>query len=345
MLSRVAERVYWMARYAERAENTARIINVYTNLLLDLPRNLAIGWHPLVDITGTSELFDELISVDSERNIVRFLMADQRNPASIINSLVYARENARTIRDIIPREGWEQINDLYLQTKAQLPTALSRRNRYEFLSFLIGGVQRLTGLLAGTMTHNHGYHFVRIGRNLERADMTSRILDTMSVNLFPKEHVEVEALSYILWMSILNSLSAYQSYRQEVQTAVTHDSVVKFILHHRNFPRAIYHCLCEIQNSLQQLPRHMRSIRYINRVMRKIEHVDVSELQDKHLRDFMDELQRNFAMLNAVLASTYFDVSEKKPKPVRRTTAGHKKKGGSKPVSGQAASEKSLATV
>ena len=172
--------------------------------------------------------------------------------------------------------------------------------------------------------------------------MTSRILDTMSVNLFPKEHAEAETLSYILWMSILNSLSAYQSYRQEVQTAVTHDSVVKFILHHKNFPRAIFHCLCEIQNSLQQLPRHMSSIRYINRVMRKIEHVNVSELQDKHLRDFMDELQRNFATLDTLLASTYFDVSEKKPRvPKKRGAEGQKKVS----RAGKTKSEDALAAV
>ena len=108
MLSRVAERVYWMARYAERAENIARIINVYTNLLLDLPRNTAIGWHSLVQITGSKELFHELYNEDLERNIMKFLLADTRNPGSLINSLSFARENARTIRGILPREGWEQ---------------------------------------------------------------------------------------------------------------------------------------------------------------------------------------------------------------------------------------------
>lgn len=314
MLSRVAERVYWMARYAERAENIARIINVYTNLLLDLPKNTAIGWHSLVEITGNKILFHELYTEDLERNIIKFLLADTRNPGSLINSLSYARENARTIRGILPREAWEKLNELYLSTKTVLPSALSRRNRYEFLSSLIGSVQQLTGLLAGTMIHNAGYHFVRIGRNLERADMTSRILDTMSLNTFLDESVEtVSYYDYVLWMNVLKSLSAYQSYRQEIHTAVSHDNVLKFILQNEDFPRAIAHCLHEIQNSMQRLPRHMKPIRSLNRIIRNVETAKVATLSSKTLHQFMDNLQIEIASFNKSFSSNYFSVIEITP--------------------------------
>ena len=324
MLSRVAERVYWMARYAERAENIARIINVYTNLLLDLPRNTAIGWHSLVEITGSKELFDELYNEDLERNIMKFLLADTRNPGSLVNSLSYARDNARTIRGILPREGWEQLNELYYNTKYELPTALSRRNRYEFLALLIGSVQQLTGLLAGTMTHNYGYHFVRIGRNLERADMTSRILDTMTVETFLDEDQEhVTPYDYVLWMNVLKSLSGYQSYRQEVQTAVSRGNILKFILQHKDFPRAVLHCLYEIQNSTQKLPRHLKPIRYLNRVIRIVETTNVSALNSKELHKFMDTLQLDIADFHQHFSSTYFSVLEVAPK--RRSSKPGKK--------------------
>lgn len=311
MLSRVAERVYWMARYAERAENIARIINVYTNLLLDLPRNTVIGWHSLVEITGSKKLFHELYNEDTERNIMKFLLSDSRNPGSLLNSLSYARENARTIRGILPREGWEKLNELYLSTKAELTGTLSRRKRFEFLAFLIGSVQQLTGLLAGTMTHNAGYHFVRIGRNLERADMTSRILDTMSLDTVLEDGQETNtAYEYVLWMNVLKSLSAYQSYRHEVQTAVSRGNVLKFVLQNVDFPRAVLHCLFEIKNSTQQLPRHIKPIRFLNSIIRNIEAANIAALNSKAIHKFMDLLQQDIAGFNKSFSDTYFSVLE-----------------------------------
>jgi len=327
MLSRVAERVYWMARYVERAENSARITNVYTNLLLDLPRNTAIGWHSLIAITGSTKCYRALYKDDSERHIMKFLLADSRNPGSLINSLCYARENARTIRGNLPREGWEHLNELYSISKSELSTSLSRRSRYEFLALLIGAVQRLTGVLAGTMNHNYGYHFLRIGRHLERADMTTRILDAMTVNTFPDEEPgENVSYSYtllmnVLWMNVLKSLSAYQSYRHEGYTAISRDNVLKFVLQNRDFPRAILHTLFEIQNSIQQLPRHNKTIRQLNRIIRVIQTTEVSALNTKALHTFMDTLQIDIANFNQHFGETYFAVLETRPKTASDNTS------------------------
>lgn len=315
MLSRVAERVYWMARYAERAENTARIVNVYTNLLLDLPRNTAIGWHSLVEITGNKHIYHEFYNESVERNIIKFLLADTRYPGSLLNSLSYARENARTIRGSLPREAWEHLNELYINAKSELPGALSRRKRYEFLALLIGSVQQLTGLLAGTMSHNSSYHFVRIGRNLERADMTSRILDTMNVNTFAGDDQEQHFhYDYVLWMNVLKSLSAYQSYRQEAQASVSRGNVLTFVIQNTNFPRTILHCLYEIQNSTQKLPRHLKPIRSLNRTIRMVETTNVSALNSKMLHRFMDTLQLDAAKFHTHFRNTYFTMLEMAPK-------------------------------
>jgi uncharacterized alpha-E superfamily protein len=121
MLSRVAENIYWMARYVERAENTARIVSVNANLLLDLPKGIAPGWRPLVDITGANALFEEHYKDYGERQVVRFLIADERNSGSILAALVAARENCRTIRDFVPREAWELLNEIYLFAREDLP--------------------------------------------------------------------------------------------------------------------------------------------------------------------------------------------------------------------------------
>jgi uncharacterized alpha-E superfamily protein len=300
-----------MARYAERAENIARIINVYTNLLLDLPRNKAIGWYSLVQITGSEAMYGDLYKDEQERNIIKFLLADTRNPNSLLNSLSYARENARTIRDILPREGWEHLNELFLRTKTELPTGLARRNRYEFLAFLIGSVQQLTGLLAGTMIHNSGYHFVRIGRNLERADMTSRLLDTLTMGTFLNENqAEISPYDYALCMNVLRSLSAYQSYRQQESTAISREIVQKFVLQDKDFPRSILHCLYEIQNSTQRLPRHASLIRQVNRIIRVVEKSNVAAFNSRQLHRFMDTLQRDIGKVHSSFSDTYFAVLE-----------------------------------
>ncbi|MGD8591299.1 MAG: alpha-E domain-containing protein [Gammaproteobacteria bacterium] len=327
MLSRVAERIYWMARYVERAENTARMINVNTNLLLDLPRRVTLGWQPLIEITGSKKLYDEHYTEINERNVVKFLISDTRYVGSLINSLVAARENARTIRDIIPREAWEKVNDLYLHTKNQLPQALARRNRFDFLGYIISSTQGTTGLLAGTMTHNFGYDFLRIGRNLERADMTSRIIDVRSANLLPEESEDLLPYETIQWMSVLQSLSAYQNYRQQVQSRVQRGEVLKYLLQDIYFPRAFNHCIHEVQSSLKNLPRHMGPIRHLNQIIRSVETAQLDNISKKALHRYIDQLQAQLASLNETISATYFSIQEEQPVKSKKKKSKSKKSG------------------
>ena len=177
MLSRVAENLYWLGRYVERAENTGRVVNVNANLLMDLPKGIAPGWQPLIEISGVTDLYTELYPDFEERNVVRFLVGDLQNPGSIISSLSRARENARTVRDIIPREAWEMINELYIYARDNVQSGVSKRHRFNYLQRIIRGVQMLDGLLIGAMSADAGNEFMRTGRNLERGDMTTRIID------------------------------------------------------------------------------------------------------------------------------------------------------------------------
>jgi len=236
MLSRVAERVYWMARYLERAENTARLMNVYSNLLLDLPRGTKVGWHTLIDITGANEDFIASGRSDDERSVMRYLISEQ-NGISLFSTLAMARENARTTREIIPSEAFEQINDIYLFIRENASGQISRSARNQLLEQIIEYCQQLTGLLAGCLSHNHVHRFIRIGRNLERADMTTRIVDVGSSSLLPElipesgvELESAEPYQDMLWMSVLRSLSGYQMYRQNVENRVNAEDVVKFLL-------------------------------------------------------------------------------------------------------------------
>jgi len=207
MLARVVETIYWMARHIERTENLARLINVNSHLLLDLPKGITPEWEPLIHITGAQEDFLERYDDFTERAVISYLVNQKENPSCLLNSIAQARENARTIRDVIPREYWEQLNALFLYAKENSQKALAKTYRFEFFNGIILRCQTLNGLLSGTMNHDAGYSFLLIGRSLERADMTSRIIDVRSANLLEGENKSLDSFETVQWMLSLIHIS------------------------------------------------------------------------------------------------------------------------------------------
>jgi len=305
MLSRVAENLYWMARYIERAENTARLIMVNTNLLLDLPKSLQLGWEPIIEITGSREQYLEQNSDFDERTVLKYLISNPDCPSSILYSLRQARENARTIRDIIPREAWEHINDIFHNARSMAASGYSKKGRYDYLQHIILGAQTMTGLLAGTLLHDMGYDFLKMGRNLERADMTTRIIDVRSADLI-EEHESLTPYETIQWVSVLKSLTGYQMYRRSVQERVAREDVLKFLLKNKQFPRSFYHSLLEVKYCLRRLSRHDEAIAVLTEVGKKVLRADQAILKQDELHQFIDELQLGLAELHNVIYSTWF---------------------------------------
>jgi len=314
MLSRVAGNIYWMTRYLERAENTARLVNVNSHLLLDLPKSMTFGWEPLLAIMGNHHLFYEHYKEPNERNVTKFMIGDENNQSSILSCLAQTRENMRTSRDIIPTEAWEQVNDLYLFVKNKMSAGITKRNRYDFLSKIILGCQQITGITAGTMSRDTGYNFLRMGCFLERADMTSRILDVRSANLLPKPGEDnnlvpnpaLNPFDNIQWMSVLKSLTAYQMYRQHLRLRVRGEDVLKFLLQDNEFPRAVSYCLNIVETCLSGLPRNDSSLRNIARLQRQIQSANLKELAHHGLHEFIDELQIGLAHVHDAIANAYF---------------------------------------
>lgn len=306
MLSRVANSIYWMARYIERAENTARLINVNTHLLLDLPKRIQLGWEPIIDITSNRDDFYALYDAADERSVVRFMVMDPKNHSSIVSSLSMARENARTIRDVIPREAWEQVNELYLIAKSNASQALTHRHRYDYLRSVILGAQTITGLLAGCMTHDDGYAFLRMGRNLERADMTTRIIDVRSASLLPNMADHLTPFENLQWMSVLKSLTAYQMYRREMRLRVRRPEVLQFLLLEKRFPRALFHTLHEVESCLGELPRNEKPVETLGKLQRKLMRAKPQELKQDELHSFIDELQNELTKVHNSIHKTYF---------------------------------------
>ncbi len=306
MLARVVENVYWLARYLERAENTARLVSVNTNLLLDLPKGLAPGWQPLIDITGSREQFNKRASKADERDIVQFLIADADNPGSIVSSFKMARENARTLRDVFPTDTWELLNQFFMEFIEGLTTGLHKRNRFNFLKRIVLTSQTITGTLEGTMNRNDAYTFLLLGRHLERADMTSRIVDVRSAQLLPEDAPELRPFDTIQWMSVLKSLSGYEMYRLSRRTRVSRTDVLEFVLRGEQFPRACGFSLRQIEQCLLVLPRSAGVLDSLAGVIRFLGEADLGALDQPGLHELIDRLQLHIIGVHDGIAQTYF---------------------------------------
>jgi uncharacterized alpha-E superfamily protein len=310
LLSSLAERVYWFARYVERVENTARIILVNNNLLMDTPRTITLGWSPIVSITGCAELFYEHHQEATEQNVMRFLVMDSHNPSCMLNTLSLARENLRTSRAIFPREIWETLNDLHNYVKVNKSTALSRRNRFDFLRHVIDSCHIISGKLSATMSHDLTYDFVRLGRNIERADMTTRVIDVRAENLLPKHTGELKPFDDIQWKSVLDSLDAYLVYRRCFRVPVRGTEVLRFLLKDTYFPRALTYCLAELDQCLKALPANETPLQILGKTKNLIEKADVAHIVGENLHDFIDALQLDLIDLHEKIATVYFQLPE-----------------------------------
>jgi uncharacterized alpha-E superfamily protein len=306
MLSRVANNLYWLARYLERAENTARLINVNSHLLLDLPTKVKLGWEPIVDILSFRDKFYESYQVVDEKNVINFMVVDKNNPGAILTSLKSARENARTIKEIIPREAWEQINALYLFVTENQKDAFTRRSRYAYLNKIILANQTITGLLAGTMSHDEAYAFMRIGRHLERADMSTRIIDVRSATLLSEIESELPAFSNIQWMGVLKSMTAYQMYRREVRVRVNREDVLAFLLTDSRFPRSLVHAIEQIEHAVTELPHSKDTVEKTSRVKSYLLNAKPATLKQEKLHEFIDDIQLGIIEIDKQIEDSYF---------------------------------------
>ena len=311
LLSRVAERVYWQARYIERVENSARLLSVFSSLLMDLPPGTKLGWQTLIEITGNEVAFAQRYKQPAERNVIKFLLAE-RNGLSILDLLSSARENARTTREIMPTEAFELINNLYYKAKDHAESAVDRGNRIQLLDSVVADCQEIWGLLAGTMSRDAAYSFVRLGRGLERADMTTRIVDVGSSNLLGELDVASEDAATrepyenILWMNVLRSQSAYQMYRQHVQHRIKPEEVVRFLLQNQEFPRSVAHNLTTLTKVLHKLPNNSKVKWQVDKARRKIRDADIDKLLRRGLLKYLDSVQKEIAEVHFRIAETWF---------------------------------------
>jgi uncharacterized alpha-E superfamily protein len=307
LLSRVAERIYWSARYLERAETTSRLARVYGNLQLDLPRQAGLGWDAVIEITGGADRYRELYPNPGVDTAERFFVADRNNPSSVRSSLRFARESIRTTRDVVPSEAWRSVNELYMYVGQELDADTSHRRRYGIHSRVVEGCQQISGLLADTMSHDSGYQFFRVGRGIERADMTTRIIDVAAATLLNRE--DLARFDNTLWMAVLQSLSAYQMYRQKVRRRIHGPDVIAYLLKDEQFPRATAFSLRELGAALAMLPRNGEPLVKLGDLRRMLARPKLLTLDLAGLHQWIDDAQLALGELHGLVHGTWFQPS------------------------------------
>ena len=306
MLSRVAESIYWMSRYIERAENIVRVVSVNTNLQLDLPRGVVPGWKPLVDCIGANDLFEACHESYGERQVLRYLLGNRDSPSSVRRCLHDARECCRTVRDILPRETWEHLTELRLFIEEDLESGLTRRGRHAFLERIIRSCQMTMGLLGSVMTRDLGYQFLRLGRNLERADMTTRFINLrLSVDASVGQP-ELASLESVQWVKVLESLSAYHMYRRKLKTQVERQHALWFLFNDDEFPRSFRHCVNALEECVGPLSENRPCLLAIRKLVDEMDQVRVEALAPSDLDQLVDALQRHLMSVHATVARMYF---------------------------------------
>jgi len=250
LLSRVAESLYWMARYIERAENVARFVGVNLHLMLDLPSYEEKQWQPIVDTTGDARMFQEQYGDAAQETVVKFLAADAAYPNSVFSCIRAARENARSVREIISSEMWEQVNALYLlvrESQGLAPDALP-----SYFHEVRMACDQFQGVTDSTMTHNEAWQFIGLGRTLERADKTTRLLDVKYFILLPSLSDVGTPYDEIQWAAVLKSVSGFEMYRKK-HGRISPRKLVEFMLFDNEFPRAVRYSISRADRSLHAI--------------------------------------------------------------------------------------------
>jgi uncharacterized alpha-E superfamily protein len=326
MLSRVADSIYWMSRYVERAENVARFIHVNLNLMLDLPVGSAEQWQALVHTTGDSPEFARRYGVATQTNVIHFLTFDQDNPNSIVSCVRAARENARSVREIISSEMWEQLNEFYLMINSATARAESLTDPHELFASVKTSSHLFTAVADATMTRNEGWHFCRLGRKLERADKTSRILDVKYFLLLPTIADVGTTFEDIQWAAVLRSASAFEMYRKR-HGRISPDRIVEFLLLDPEFPRAIHYCLMGARESVYAItgtaPGMFRNRveQLLGELCSDLAYAHVDEIISSGLHEYLDGLQTKMNRVSDGIYEAFFAVRVAAPalkRPRRR---------------------------
>ncbi len=311
MLSRVAERIYWIARLLDRIENTARLIDVYHKLMLDLPPGTSLDWYLLVSLGKSDKLFKSHYKNEDEKSVIKFFLGDKNNPSSIISSLALVHENIRTTRDVLPEFIWILINEMNLFVEQNIQQGINRGQRIQFLDGIIHGCFQINGLLQSTMPLDDAWYFMLMGRKLERADMTTRLLDAgASIYCFLEEQGPTINTNQIVWANVLLTLGAHQPYRRSTHSSVDAEKVIHYLLEDPHLPSSIAHCVSAIHDACNHLPQRKIISEDIDKIEKSLfKSLNYNRL-DTPFKNYLDKLQKDIASIHVAICDNWFPVYE-----------------------------------
>lgn len=311
MLSRVADSIYWMHRYIERAENVARVIDVNLRLLLDQPIGTTEQWAPVVETTGDRQFFQDRHGAATRENVMAFLTFDTANPNSIFSCLRAARENARSVREVISSEMWEQVNKFYLMVRNAAAAGHIPQDPHDFFTEIKLASHLYVGITDATMSHGEGWHFGRMGRLIERADKTSRLLDVKYFLLLPKVADIGTPIDDIQWTAVLKSASAFEMYRKRFGL-IAPQHVADFLLLDRDFPRAVHYCIVKAEESLHAISEtpigtfRNDAEKRLGRLRSELDYASIQEILAAGLHEFLDGFQAKLNRVGDDICNTFF---------------------------------------
>ncbi len=259
MLSRTADHLYWMSRYTERAENTARMldVNVQTALLPQSAASAELLWRGMLGISELQAPYDTRYGSLSPQQVLEFMVRDPANPSSICACLHAARENARAVRGTLTTEVWETINSTWLDLKKRLKDKTPERDPSQFFEWVKYRSHLSRGVTIGTMLKDEGFYFARLGTFLERADNTARILDVKYHGLAEQGVLDADSeegidhhMDFYHWAAILRSVSAFEVYRKVYSDVITPARVAELLILRADMPRSLLNCMNEVVSNL-----------------------------------------------------------------------------------------------
>jgi uncharacterized alpha-E superfamily protein len=316
MLSRVANHIYWLGRYLERAENYARFIDVNFNLMQDLPIDMKEQWKPLVAATGDLDLYNAHNHGFDSKKVLFFLTFDEKNPNSMLSAVRSARENARIIRENLSKETWEKCNELHYMMQEGLEKKIwKKEDPRAFYEKVKNQILLLYGIADSSLARTEGWYFRQLGQFLERADKTSRILDVKYHILLPSEEEVGTPLDFLHWMALLKSVTAFNTYRRTYGN-IAPSSVVEFLVLNKYFPRSIYYCIKEAEKCLHYISGNLgegyknNAERSIGELRSKLEFAEVGEIIKYGLHEYLDEMQFKMNAISQHINSNFFTLRD-----------------------------------
>ena len=304
MLSRDAEHLYWLARYIERAENTGRLINVNVEMMLDFPTDKSLGWEPILEAMNSKDAYLLDHKNFNESDVIHYLSREKNNPNSIASCLSFASYNSEFIKDDLPRSAVEELNNNEMNFLKEMTTSVSKRKRAKNIYEVISSSQRFFGIISDNFSRGYAFEFLRLGRFIERADMITRIIDSICTSDEKEGTIDLSTLE---WVNLLKTLSAHQAFRKVSRGEIIKDNVIGFLFKDDSFPRSIFRCLTIIKKSFQNLPKNDDTLSFIEKFLENLRSARVERYDNKRIHVYIDSTQKKISTIDHLIQKSYFN--------------------------------------